>query len=422
MKCPLGILMLLVLWSLVAGCTSSPSIVTPSTALPTETPVSPTPSLAPSATPKPTYFVPAPQNVATPVTRQATPEPGLTGQIAVLLSSSLALIDLKGGSPKFMGPRLPTYTQYSWAPDGSKLAYLLQADLWVLDVETQHSWNLSSTNDRWELLPRWSPDGQRIAFTSRLLELEEYGRTEIAMHGVFGGQLTVIGADGSDYQVLDKETILYTSSWSPDSRRLIYASSEGKLYIFDLKSGQRQPLSLADYGLQEDLYIYGADWSPKGNEIALSFSTRPKPEDMSVEQGCAVLNLKNHTLKILKRYNATLGLPYEGVPPGETLCCLGPDVLWSPSGNYILVNVKAMPRTQVPTGLSVIDAQGKREIRLTEKEWGAYSADWSPDGKWVVYIDNGDRSLWVINPFNPTEKYQIMGEFCCEGPVAWRPK
>lgn len=40
----------------------------------------------------------------------------------------------------------------------------------------------------------------------------------------------------------------------------------------------------------------------------------------------------------------------------------------------------------------------------------------------MAYVDGSDRSLWVVNPSDPTEKYQIMGPFCCEGPVAWRPE
>ena len=430
MKHPGGsviVLMLLGLCSLVAGGTLEGNSVPPSTALPTEVPVSPTPSVAPSATLRPIAVIPVPPPIATEVTWRATPAGGPTGQIAVDLYS-LALVDLQGGSPKFLGPHLPTYTQFSWAPDGSKLAYLLFADLWVVDVESHQTWNLSYTAGRWEFMPHWSPDGRYIAFTSRPLEPEELGMTETTMHGLFGGHPSIIGADGSDYRVLDEAVLIGASSgieWAPDSQRLAYASSDGKLHVFDLETNQRQQLSLADYGLQDDVYVSGATWSHQGDEVAISFSTRPKPEDMSVEQGCAILNLIDHTSKILKHYTVTLLLPYEGVPPGETLCCGGPGILWSPSGDYVLVNVPPLPRTDLPTGLSVIDTRGKQEISLTgrygEHLW-VYSADWSPDGKWVAYVDGGDRSLGVFNPFNPVEKYQIMGPFCCEGPVAWRPE
>ncbi len=414
------------LWSLVvAGCALSASTVPPSTTLPTEVLVSPTPPLASSATPRPTSLVPVPPPIATEVTWRAAPAGRLTGQIAVNLYS-LALIDLQGGSPKFLGPHPPTYSQFSWAPDGSKLAYLLLADLWVVDVETHQTWNLTYRGwydepERWELMPSWSPDGRYIAFTSRLLEPREYGQTETTMHGVFGGQLTVIGADGSDYRVLDGETVAHNPSWDPDSQRLVYASSEGELYILDLESSQRQRLSPADYSLPEGIYFSYATWSPKKeDQVAVSFSTRLEPDDVSVEQGCAILNIKDHTSKIIKRYTVKLLLPYEGMPPGETLCCGGPDILWSPLGDRVLVNIKPQPRTDLDARLFVVDVRGGAEQPLTGV-YGAYSMDWSPDGQWVAYVDNGDRSLWVVNPSNPVEKYKVMAPFCCEGPVAWRP-
>lgn len=162
------VLILLGLWFLVAGCALFPSTFPQSTALPTEVPVSPTPSLAPSATLRPTALVPVPPPIATETTWLATPAERLSGQIAVSLYS-LALIDLQGSPSKFLGPHPPTYSQFSWAPDGSKLAYLLLADLWVVDVETHQTWNLTYRGwygepDRWELMPSWSPDGRWVAY------------------------------------------------------------------------------------------------------------------------------------------------------------------------------------------------------------------------------------------------------------------
>jgi len=290
-----------------------------------------------------------------------------------------------------------------------------------MDVGTEQIENLTKTPDRLDSNASWSPDGQWIAFLrSRTLEP---GETIERLVKPLTSRLVLVDSQGINYQEVDERSA-GGYSWSPDSKRIIYTDAEGGLYIFDLIHEQRQPLLSAEYGLQDDLYFSGAAWSPKGNEIAISFSTRPRPEDMSVEQGCAILNLKDHTSKILKRYTVTLLMPYEGIPPGETLCCGGPGILWSPSGDYILVSVSPLPRTDLPTGLSVIDTQGKQEVFLTgrygEHLW-AYSADWSPDGLWVAYVDGGDRSLWVFNPLDPAEKYRIMGPFCCEGPVAWQP-
>ena len=52
--------------------------------------------------------------------------------------------------------------------------------------------------------------------------------------------------------------------------------------------------------------------------------------------------------------------------------------------------------------------------------YGAYVADWSPDGKWIAYIDLGDRSLRLASLANSDREYVVMGERCCDG-LAWRP-
>ena len=340
---------------------------------------------------------------------------GVRGELAVNIQSALSLVSPGSGSLRSLGVSVYSFT---WSSDGQRILYEQGLDLWVMDMETGQIENLTKTPDRLDSNASWSPDGQWIAFLrSRTLEP---GETIERLVKPLTKRLILIDNQGINYQEVE-ERPAGSFSWSPDSKRIIYTDAEGGLYIFDLIHEQRQPLIPADYGLQDDLYFSSAAWSPKGDEIALSFSTRPRPEDTSIEQGCAILNLKDHSSHVLKRYTVTLLLPYEGIPPGEALCCGGPGILWDPSGDYILVNVPPLPRMELEIGLFVIDIRGGEEKPLTGV-YGAYSADWSPDGRWVAYVDNGDRSLWLINPFNPAEKYQIMGPFCCEGPVAWRPE
>ena len=393
-----------------AGATEAP---VPPTALPTETPFPPTATAQPMPT-------------ATP---EPTPTPGPRGEIAVL-KDVLWLIDLEGGEPRRLGDWFPTYSHlfFRWSPDGEKIVYGEQADLWVLDAETGETRNLTNTPDRWELKPSWSPDGTKIAFTSRPMEPEEYGQTESTMFGVFGGHLTIVGADGIGYRVVDEQGTISSPSWAPDSMRLAYAAADGNLYIFDLERGQREQISLEEYGLQSDLYIYAPSWSPQGDAIAISFSTRPAPEETSAEKGYAILDLSNQTSVILKRFIVKETMAYEGMPSGEHIGgCGGPPALWNPSGDYLLLRILPLPRTDLNGSLSLIDAKGEQEIVL-EGKYGAYQADWSPDGRWVAYVDLGDRLVYVVDPFNPEERWLYKepeaeaapGHYSAEG-LAWRP-
>lgn len=387
----------------------------------TTTPIPPEERVSPStAIPEPTPSATLqPTSTATP---EPSPTPGPRGELAVL-KDVLWLVDLGGGETRRLADWFPTFYHlyFRWSPDGQGIVYGEQADLWVLDAETGGTRNLTDTSDRWELMPAWSPDGTKIAFTSRPMEPEEYGKTEYTMHGVFGGQLTIIGADGSGYRVVDEQGTISSSppSWAPDSMHLAY-SADGNLYIFDLERGQREQVFLEEYGLQCDLYICAPSWSPQGDAIAIFFSTRPAPGETSAEQGYALLDLANETSMILKSYIFTQARLEVG--------CAQPPAFWNPSADSLLVRIVPVPHSDLSGSLSMIDVEGEQEIVL-EGRYGAYQADWSPDGRWVAYIDLGDGLVYVIDPFNPEERRLYKepeaeaapGHYFAEG-LAWRPK
>lgn len=389
-----------------------PTVSTPTGELSASTTPAITPILISTSTPRSGSFA---EQAEAPIFQA-------TDVVAAIVDGVLAVIDLAEGEPKpLLSEGLPTYTQlyFVWSPDGKSILHGRLADLWFVDAENGRTWNLTNTPDRWELLPAISPDGKRIAFTSRPLEPQERGKTENTMFGGFGGQFTLVHSDGSNYQVLDRQGTIRSSppSWSPDSSRLIYAA-DGELYLYELGQEQVQRIPLSDYGFP-DFYACSPSWSPRGDEIAFLFSTYPGMQETSAEKGYAILNLTQHSSRIVKRYTVTETMPYEGIPPGERIGgCAQARALWHPSGDYLLLRIVPIPRANLPSGLSVIDDQGKREWTLTGIA-SAYQAGWSPDGKWVVFVDDG-RSLNVVDPFDPAARYQILPPLCCSG-VAWRP-
>jgi len=122
-----------------------------------------------------------------------------------------------------------------YSPDGKQLLYFtdepLERDLFVRDVETGKSTNLTQTEDFQEMSPRWAPDGRRI---------------------VFVGKENVDGAEG-DIWTLDTQTgkrsnLTATPSvsefhpeWSHDGTRVVYVRAAGGSFavaIRDLRSGK----------------------------------------------------------------------------------------------------------------------------------------------------------------------------------------
>ena len=131
-------------------------------------------------------------------------------------------------------------TSPSWAPDNRRLVFSgLEggiSDLFITDLDG-HLTRL--TNDKYaDLLPAWSPDGARIAFTTDRspgtdLDLLRYGELQVALLDVGSGAITPLPHQGEGKNI--------NPVWSPDGRKLIWVNDRNtvnNLYLYDLDTGE----------------------------------------------------------------------------------------------------------------------------------------------------------------------------------------
>ncbi|MCG8468249.1 MAG: prolyl oligopeptidase family serine peptidase [Gemmatimonadetes bacterium] len=149
-------------------------------------------------------------------------------------------------------------TSPSWAPDGSRIAFLRDGDLWVAAVDELEGRRLTSRLDGTRA-PAVSPDGERVAFYS-----SESGHQDIWL----------VPADGSaaarrlTEAAMSLDDPRFVPTWSPDARHLAYVSNEADywhddVWIVDTRTGDRRQLSRSLMAMSSPV------WSPDGTRLAV---------------------------------------------------------------------------------------------------------------------------------------------------------
>jgi Tol biopolymer transport system component len=200
--------------------------------------------------------------------------------------------------------------------------------------------------------PDWSPDGRKIAFSSR-----RDGNSEIY----------VMNADGTGLMNLTKNPAHDAApSWSPDGRKIAFQSdrdSSIQIYVMNADGSNQKRLTNIP---PRNSY---PRWSPNGSKIVFESFRDGNPE-------IYVMNADGS--------NQTR-LTYTGGNGGP---------LWSPDGRTIAFNFTRGGSYKI----YVMNADGSNQRPLTNNPWWDYNPVWSPDGEWVAFISlrDGNREIYIM--------------------------
>jgi len=264
-----------------------------------------------------------------------------------------------------VGFRLTDFSP-AWSPDGQWIAYSHGSSepgvsgIYLIDPDgkNKHQFHTGSAGS-----PSWSPDGEWIAFHQGAQIYKKHTETDSLV------QLTNQGRN-------------FHPAWSPDGKWVAYSKSIGEnrgLWITN-RDGN-------DHKFIEFIGAYPT-WHPEDDKILF----RKNRSEDGITQGNEIweydINTKlKHLLRFLDRtdHYDTRFLEY------------------SPDGERIVFGSQ-------PYGgsfqLWIMNLDGTQLRQLTQD--GGYSADWSPDGDWIVYNNPsyGDGRLWLIQP-DGSEKRQL---------------
>jgi tricorn protease len=134
---------------------------------------------------------------------------------------------------------------YSLSPSAVRAVFGARGDVYTVPVEHGVIENITRSSGLREMDAQWSPDGKYISYLS-----EETGEYEIWLHSPLWGGET---------KQLTRNTDSWITGyvWSPDSKKIAFSDKKNRLWILDVKSGEREIADRSDYGA-----IGGVDFSP----------------------------------------------------------------------------------------------------------------------------------------------------------------
>ena len=331
------------------------------------------------------------------------------------------------------------------SPDGKRIAYSVQnndragrpySQVWILDVATGKAVRLGSDNEA-ASGPRWSHDGQQIAYFGR----EESGAGVVVARPDGSGAVLLAPVSGTNHPLPSNGERL---AWSPDGKQVAFISatagpetenangdpmvitrylykptaSEGltrfndnrRLHIFivDIASRQVRQLTSGDY------YEHSIEWSPEGAEM-LFVSNRESDPDRFFNYDVFAANVRTGDVR---RLTETRNAEYRPV--------------WSPNGKMVAYlgttrSLTSSETTMEDTHVWLMDGIGgnRRELVAIDNRQG--QPQWSPAGDSVYFTvqEHGSVRLYrmpiaggrptVVAP-QPDERGSIGSWSIAKGP------
>ena len=368
--------------------------------------------------PAPADRTEAPEEQATrPPTQAPTPPPQQQpAQTPVATADAAKLAPAKGQKWDVNNPPGATVRQVpinvdegSWidldvSPDGRTIAFALLGDIYTMQM-TGGAPTRVAEGLAWEVQPRWSPDGRRIAFTS-----DRGG----------GDNIWIMNADGGDKRQVTKEDfrLLNQPTWSRDGRFIAAKKhfttgrslGTGEVWLYSVAGGGGvQLVKRANEKLQKELGepTYAAD----GKSIFYTRNVTPGNVFEYAQDS-------NTNLFDIERYDLATGEVTTAVTG------LGGSVRPTPSPDGRKIAFVRRERAKSKLYVKDLDSGAERKIydaldQDVQETWavtGVYpNMSWTPDSKTVVFWAGGkirrvdaDGANGAVIPFRVSDTRGVI--------------
>lgn len=239
----------------------------------------------------------------------------------------------------------------------------------------------------------WSPDGTKLVFAGGegIWVMDANGRHQVRV--ATGGSPYWLGLIPSRGLFYPRATNFGSPTWSPDGRRIAFTAFQGvenrDIWVMNADGSNQHRLKRTPFFEGE------MDWSPLGGWLV--FDSGGWVSDVYV------MRTNGSNLRNLTPNGGWVGSGQPG---------------WSPDGRRIVFGR--------PSGIWVMAASGRLQVRLTSNKAGDSGPDWSPDGRKIAFVrrlESGkdtSSEIYVMNA-DGTGAKRLTHNHVAEGSPAWQP-
>lgn len=279
-----------------------------------------------------------------------------------------------------------------------------------------------------------SPDGERAAFTVKSMNLDK---------NRYDSDIYIVSTSGGETTKITDCSHNYLPKWSPDGRRIAFVQNiEEKRSIWLMDPNGENKRKITDYDISNaSLGVYtvceAIRWSPDGSMIAFLASLGPFEKNAKIKVITRLMYKAFYGYSDMRRRHIFVVSPLGYESPRQLT--FGDfdehSICWSPDSREIafISNRTGMDDFNMHMDIWSVDMRNGRIRRITETKGAEYYPTWSPDGGMIAYTATTkantsnestpeDRHVWVVNS-NGSEAKELTLKLdrTCNGPPCWTP-